>query len=191
MQIIEILSPYAKFVIPLGTIIIFTLAGYIARKIVDRYVVAWAKKSKFKIDDVIIDAIRVPLILWFTLAGVSVALGMIDISPQMLGYANKGITALIILSGIFVFVKISIGIIQYYVAQVEGFKPVSGMAQRLLKIMIWAVGLMIVLQTVGVEITPLLATFGIGALAVALAIQDTLAIFFAGFYILSEQPIRI
>jgi small-conductance mechanosensitive channel len=45
------------------------------------------------------------------------------------------------------------------------------------------------LQTLGVPVAPLLTTLGVGSLAVALALQDTLANFFAGLYLLADRPI--
>jgi small-conductance mechanosensitive channel len=52
-------------------------------------------------------------------------------------------------------------------------------------------GLLIVLDTVGVSITPLLASLGVGSVAVALALQDTLSNFFGGLYLLIDKPIRL
>ena len=42
----------------------------------------------------------------------------------------------------------------------------------------------------GVPVAPLLTTLGIGSLAVALALQDTLANFFAGVHLLADRPVR-
>lgn len=61
----------------------------------------------------------------------------------------------------------------------------------LVRILIGALAILDVLDTVGVSITPILASLGIGSLAVALALQDTLGNFFSGLYILLDQPIRV
>jgi small-conductance mechanosensitive channel len=42
-----------------------------------------------------------------------------------------------------------------------------------------------------VDITPLIAGVGLGALAIGLALQSTLTNFFAGVHILSDKPIRV
>jgi len=52
-----------------------------------------------------------------------------------------------------------------------------------------ALGVLIFLQSVGIAITPIIASLGIGTLAVALALQDTLANLFAGIYMIAEKPI--
>lgn len=46
-------------------------------------------------------------------------------------------------------------------------------------------------DSVGLSITPLLASLGVGSLAVALALQDTLSNFFAGVYLLIDKPVRV
>ncbi len=48
----------------------------------------------------------------------------------------------------------------------------------------------ILLDTFGISITPVLASLGVGSIAVALAAQDTLSNFFSGIYMLIDQPVR-
>ncbi len=50
---------------------------------------------------------------------------------------------------------------------------------------------LVVMDTLGISITPLLASLGVGSLAVALALQDTLNNFFSGLYLLIDKPVRI
>jgi small-conductance mechanosensitive channel len=68
---------------------------------------------------------------------------------------------------------------------------VTGLSRAIIKGIILAVGILILLDTVGVSITPLLTALGIGGLAVALALQDTLGNLFAGLHILMEKSIRV
>lgn len=49
---------------------------------------------------------------------------------------------------------------------------------------------LVFLDSIGISITPLIASLGIGTAAVALALQDTLANLFAGIYMLAEKPIE-
>lgn len=50
---------------------------------------------------------------------------------------------------------------------------------------------MIIADKLNIEISPLVATMGIGGIAVALAFQESLTNFFAGFYLAMDKPIRV
>jgi small-conductance mechanosensitive channel len=63
--------------------------------------------------------------------------------------------------------------------------------RRVVTVTVYAITLLIALDTLGVSISPLLGGLGIGGLAVALAMQPTLGNFFAGTYILSDGAIHI
>ena len=52
-------------------------------------------------------------------------------------------------------------------------------------------GLLVILNGLGLSITPMLTALGVGGLAIALALQDTLANLFAGFYLTVAKQIRI
>jgi small-conductance mechanosensitive channel len=54
-----------------------------------------------------------------------------------------------------------------------------------------AIGGLILLNTLGISITPILTALGVGGLAVALALQDTLSNLFAGFYISLAGQVRL
>ncbi|OQW52138.1 MAG: hypothetical protein A4S09_09010 [Proteobacteria bacterium SG_bin7] len=61
----------------------------------------------------------------------------------------------------------------------------------LVQVGIFFMGILAALDTLGVSITPILASLGVGSLAVALALQDTLGNLFAGFYLYFDQPVRV
>ena len=62
--------------------------------------------------------------------------------------------------------------------------------QRMLPIVIWAFAVLWSLTIFEIEISPLLATLGIGGIAIALAAQPTLSNYFAGTYVISEGEIE-
>jgi small-conductance mechanosensitive channel len=69
--------------------------------------------------------------------------------------------------------------------------PVTTLSQTLVSLLAALMGGLILLNTLGISVTPILTAMGVGGLAVALALQDTLSNFFAGFYISLAGQVRI
>lgn len=69
--------------------------------------------------------------------------------------------------------------------------PTTGLMQGVIKGTIIIIGCLIILNMLGISITPLITALGVGGLAVALALQDTLSNLFAGVHILLERSVRI
>jgi len=62
---------------------------------------------------------------------------------------------------------------------------------KVTKFAIWAIGILLVLQNLGYNVTSLLAGLGIGGLAVALAAQETLSNFLGALAILVDRPCEV
>jgi small-conductance mechanosensitive channel len=58
------------------------------------------------------------------------------------------------------------------------------------RVIVWTIGGLVLLDSLGVAITPLLTALGVGGLAVALALQDTLSNLFAGVHILASRKVQ-
>jgi small-conductance mechanosensitive channel len=67
----------------------------------------------------------------------------------------------------------------------------QGIVKGLVHAVIFAAGLVLALNAVGVAITPLIASLGVASLAVALAVQKPLANFFAGLLILADRSLNV
>jgi len=63
-------------------------------------------------------------------------------------------------------------------------------AAFLTKLLFTLVALVILLENFGIHLTAIWTTLGIGSVAVALALQETLSNFFAGLYLLADRPIN-
>ena len=62
--------------------------------------------------------------------------------------------------------------------------------RRFATLAIYIIGILLALEVMGISVTPLVAGLGIGGLAVALAVQPTLANFFAGSYLAGDRVVR-
>jgi small-conductance mechanosensitive channel len=90
----------------------------------------------------------------------------------------------------FLLTRTALTILRNAETRYESVRNVKGPLEIFVKIVFVAVGAMIILDNLGISITPILTTLGIGSLAVAIALQDTLGNFFAGLYIKADRPIE-
>ncbi len=72
----------------------------------------------------------------------------------------------------------------------DGKEAVLLLGERPLRFLLLLVGLLVILDHVGFNISALLAAIGIGGLALSLAAQDTIANMISGVIILIDQPFR-
>jgi small-conductance mechanosensitive channel len=63
--------------------------------------------------------------------------------------------------------------------------------RKIVSILVLVIGILIILRQLGVEVGPLMAGLGLGGLAVALALQDTLSNLFAGIYMMVDRPVTV
>ena len=76
-------------------------------------------------------------------------------------------------------------------ADIDPALPTTTLTENLVRIVVVILGLLVILAGLGLSITPMLTALGVGGLAVALALQDTLANLFAGVYLTVAKHIRI
>jgi len=186
-----LMDVFEQYFLAMLVLLVSVVIGLAIRQTMKYLLKRWAERTETKIDDIIINAIKNPIIIWFLLAGIYGALTFVSIPSDILEYVEKGVLALIIFSITLTLANITSGLIKYYGTKLGVTLQVTGLGQFLAKAAIISIGIVILLAELGIEITPLIASLGIGALAVALALQDTLSNIFAGFYILADRPIRI
>jgi len=61
----------------------------------------------------------------------------------------------------------------------------------LIRVLFSLVAMIVILENLGVHLTAVWTTLGVGSVAVALALQDTLGNFFAGLYLLADRPVNL
>jgi small-conductance mechanosensitive channel len=86
--------------------------------------------------------------------------------------------------------RIAVAAISEYAARNPAVRPAVGVVRGIVRIGVAVLATIMALESLGVPVAPLLTTLGIGSLAVALALQDTLANFFAGLHLLADRPLR-
>jgi small-conductance mechanosensitive channel len=180
-----------QIIIPIIIVMGSTAILLIIRAILFRILHQWAKRTETQFDDIIISSIKNPSLLLAVAIGIHLGLSFSDIPAKHLGYLSKIIHIIIILSVTLASANMAGRLFKNYIQKSNLPIPTTGLAYGIFKGTILVIGFLICLSVLGISIAPLLTALGVGGLAVALALQDTLANLFAGVHILMEKSIRI
>ena len=130
-------------------------------------------------------------ILWSLIVGIYWAINMIDIAPYVQEILSLFLKSLVLLSTTITVARIIVNAVHYYLRRNAENLSSSSLLAHLLEFIIYSCGLMIILQVCGISIAPILTALGIGGMAVAIALQDTLTNFFAGLQLIVMKPIKV
>jgi small-conductance mechanosensitive channel len=169
-------------------LVVAMIAGFIVERILVGSIRRFAVTTQGKIDDVIADAIK-GIARWvFLLIGVYYAIPFLPIPESMDKEVTVGFRIAVLVVAVIVVARFASGIAAHYAHRLL---PSSvSMAKVVVNVVVFMIGLLVIFQTMGIAIAPIITALGVGGLAVALALQDTLANFFAGINILATRQIR-
>jgi len=172
-------------------------------------VVRWLKKkadaTDTLLDDIILRAIGKPLVVAILAVSTYIAITGFIIGPESLHWTlgDISITGYQLLNSIFIILGAwIISTFTYNVITTYGkwvaSKTETDLDDQLLpilevflKYLIWFIAIMLVLTEFNIDITPMLAGAGIGALALALAAQELLGNFLGGAIITVDKPFKV
>jgi len=180
-----------KALIPLAWALISVSALFIVRSISFKLLHRWAEKTETKLDDIITKVFKTPSVYWCVAIGLYIGIATSDISEKYVLYLTKIIHVIVIFSITIASANLAGKLFRNYIQKSSLPIPTTGLAYGILKGTILIIGFLIILSVLGISITPLITALGVGGLAVALALKDTLANLFAGIHILVEKAIRV
>jgi MscS family membrane protein len=155
-----------------------------------------AQRTSSTLDDHVWHAIRIPGALLIYLLGVYAAIHRYTF--RYLGFIDSILYILAVATILYAAIEVIGVLLEWYGEKISGEKEGETLARELLplvdkivKIVVIGIGLMVVLDHYNVEARSILVTLGVGSLAIGLALQDTLANMFGGFTIMIDRPFRI
>lgn len=188
---LKALSVSDLWLFPILIVVVGVLAGWIFKKFIHSRLKKITEKTDWRGDDVVFEAIESHIVIWFFLISLKIAAeSFSSFQPLYFDYANKIILSILILSVTLVASRIGVGLLNFWAEKQGTDLPSTTIFVNLARIVIVSVGILVILQSLGISITPLLTALGVGGLAVSLALKDTLSDFFAGLHILLSQKVK-
>lgn len=146
----------------------------------------------------IVDDLDGPLFLWVLTVSLYLGLLRLSLSDDLEESLRQWVVVITIVLVVVTAIRIQGHALSWYLkrigrrtSQTKVFNSLLPMGRRIATLVTMAMGVLIILDQLGISIAPLVAGLGIGGLAVALALQGTLTNFFAGINILTDGSIRI
>ena len=171
-----------------GILAVAVLLGVVVQRIVASTLHARAKRTASEWDDIVVESMKGLVVVWFLLIGLAVVLKFVPLQPEILRIVRRAVGVLGILSAVVFFTRMARRAINIYIDR--KVEMTSSIFKNFATGIIYILGFLFVLDYLGISITPLLTALGVGGLAVALALQDTLSNLFAGLNILMTRKIR-
>lgn len=140
--------------------------------------------------EILAAALRGPVALWGAIIGLYLATVLLPLPVELGGVVPRILLVLVIFSITWSLSRLAAALVAHAARDIDGGMRSASLLVNLARIVVLCLGALVILQTLGVSITPMLTALGIGGLAVGLALQDTLANFFAGIHILSSRQVR-
>ena len=190
---IEILGP------PALTIVCGILLGFIFKRFVHSRLKKAAERSNWAGDDAVLEAIEPHIVVWFFLGALSISVSKIEaVQPQntylisiLNDYAPKFLIIVLIGSITLAIGNLAVSIFDLWARdQEKGFQSTT-MFTNFVRISIYVIGILIILDALSISITPMITALGVGGIAVSLALKDTLTDVFAGLHILLSKKVQV
>ncbi|EST35432.1 mechanosensitive ion channel family protein [Streptomyces roseochromogenus] len=165
------------------------LLAFLSRTLL-RWLAKHAKRTKWSGDDVIVDALR-SVVPWAAIAGgAAAAAAVLPLTRTVQHHTDQFLEVWLILVVTLSAARVISGLVHTVTQSRSGVAGSATIFVNITRVLVLAIGFLVVLQTLGISIAPLLTALGVGGLAVALALQDTLANLFAGIHILASKTVQ-
>lgn len=182
---------WQQLIIPLFVLALTLASGYAAKRLFVRLLRGWSARSKGPTSGIVIDALAGPFMIWVWILGIHLAAQSSVLPNRATLWIGRILLVLWILSLTIIASRLAGNLIRRHASGISGGLPVTTLTETLAQLAVVILGLLVLLNLLGISITPILTALGVGGLAVALALQDTLSNLFAGFYIAVARQVRL
>ena len=185
--------------------VVFLIASGVANVVMRVFLTRLTRLTPGTLDEELLKVVRGPVVLFIVLSGLFLALLILTNleSPRyalIAGFDDQIRRAWLVV------VIAEVAYLLYHLLDATMTWYIQSVAQttetqlddrllpplkRIMPLLVYSLGFLMALSVLNIPISPILAGLGIGGLAVALAVQPTLANFFAGTYVVTEGELNV
>ncbi len=179
-------------------VIVVAVVARILVLLIDRIVLRFTRRTKTTLDELIIGAVRTPLFLLIILLGVQLGLIQLAFLDDAWRQVFQGVLFVgFVLVGSLLLYRLISNFLFWYGRNLAVKTETSideqlvPFLRRIVQLVILGIALIMILDRFGFNISGVVATLGVGSLALALAAQAFLADVIAGFLIMLDRPFSV
>jgi small-conductance mechanosensitive channel len=182
---------YNEYFHALYIFIVFIIVGEVFSWIVTKFIKAFVGKTKTDLDDDILEVTAKPMHLLILLGGLFFALRSLKVLGGYSLWVNRGFFTIAVMVVAVLLSKVLSLLITKWLHVQKKYEKTPKLINKIISITIYLIAVLMILEFYNIEISPLIATLGLGGLAVGLALQKTLTNLFAGLHIISDRPVSV
>ncbi|MBP2633149.1 MAG: Small-conductance mechanosensitive channel [Firmicutes bacterium] len=137
------------------------------------------------------NAVRGLPIAWCSGIGLYLTITTINIPARLQDFLSNILLGVILFTITRVIARTLVGMIDMHTQKSDSNLPKTSLLTNIVNIAIYVIGILIILQSYGISITPIITALGVGGMAVALGLQETLANIFSGLHLILSKQIRL
>ncbi len=180
------LSPKVFDLLFFATLVVSALAlGFVLNRVIHY----WTRKlantwGEFFFS--LLESLPIPLLM---LASIYTGLELLTIPHSYERIATKLIFSLTVVVVFYFAAKVLVIFLRRVGIRKPGMEQVTNTSILLVRGLFAILAIVIVLENLGISLTAIWTTLGVGSVAVALALQETLSNLFAGLYLMADRPV--
>ena len=171
--------------------LVWTVVVLLVWRILRRRLGIRAEKTGSGLLAAAVQTLGLPLTIATVVVGLWGLEGLLPLTGEVDKVVSVVAKVLLLLAGLIFLDRFVYRLLVFFRGRFAFVDITRGIIRGILRILILAVGLLLLLEALNISITPLLASLGIGSLAVALALQGPLSNLFAGLFVLADRTVRV
>jgi small-conductance mechanosensitive channel len=181
------LSPW---VLAPAAFVLWVAVLLVARRIALAAMRRVASRTRWAWDDALVEGLSTPLLIAILASGLVLLGRILPLQPEFDRAFDVVLAAAIVLALVLFVDRTARALLDRLAPDSPFLQGARGLILAGVRGLIVGLGILVFLDSIGISITPILASLGVGSLAVALALQETLANLFAGVYMVIDKPIE-
>jgi small-conductance mechanosensitive channel len=191
MMVEWLIDNWLTIAVPVLAFLASYIVGLWVRRVVSNAFEKWASGVRWQGSKLVITAVHRPFLFWFLILGVSIAIQLSTVTPEVKAITTRAMSSLFVLSLGWLVINLCGQLLITYFEKLKAWWPTITLAKNVTRATIVVVCALIILEIWGMPTSPLLVLIAAAILAAALALRNAAPNLFAGIHLSATQQIKV